>query len=234
MPDTAHMPHILVVDDDDGIRDLVTRYLNENGFFSLSVSSAEEALQALEIGEFDALVVDVMMPKITGLEFTQSLREKNNIPILLLTALGETQDRVSGLEMGADDYLVKPFEPRELVLRLKSILRRVPVKEGQDYPVIIGKWQFDPAYKEMTHENESLSVTLTEGEVALLCALLEKPGEVIARKELAEKCGMDGGERTVDVQITRLRRKIEEDSKAPRIIQTVRGKGYMLQRQVGQ
>ena len=146
---------------------------------------------------------------------------------MLLTALGETQDRVSGLETGADDYLTKPFEPRELVLRLQSILRRRPQKAVQDSPVALGKWIFDPNYKEIKSSDDV--VQLTEGEVLLLRSLLERPGAVITRKELADMCGMDGGERTVDVQITRLRRKIEENSKTPRIIQTVRGKGYLLQ-----
>lgn len=223
----ANRPHVLVVDDDDRIRDLVARYLTEHGFVVATTAGAAEARVALDAFTFDVLVVDVMMPGETGLEFTRALRVKNDIPVLLLTALGETDDRITGLESGADDYLPKPFEPRELVLRLQAILRRRPKPAEAKKSVRIGSWVFDPIENTLIGEREIQR--LTTAEISLLNALVQKAGQVVSRDDLARMCDMDdSGERTIDVQITRLRRKIEEDTRSPRYLQTVRGKGYLL------
>lgn len=216
---------ILVVDDDDRIRDLVSRYLNDHGFLAFTAANAQDAMDILDLAEFDALVVDVMMPGKTGLEFTQELRETSQVPIILLTALGETEDRIAGLSHGADDYLPKPFDPRELVLRLQSILKRAP-KTKSEQKIKIGDWEFDPAFSELVDGDERIK--LTDVEVNLLKALATKPGEIFSREDLSAMCGLDAGERTIDVQVTRLRKKIEKDSKVPRYLQTVRGKGYLL------
>ncbi len=226
LQDIQSLPHILVVDDDDRIRSLVSRYLNEHGFLSFTAGNAAEAKEILEIGMFDALVLDVMMPGQTGRELTAELRKQSDIPVLLLTAMGEVEDRVGGLQSGADDYLTKPFDPRELVLRLQAILRRRPQEKGASKTYRIGRWFYDPLVPELRDGNES--ARLTDVEANLLKALIRKPGTVLSRDDLAELCGVDAGERTIDVQVTRLRRKLEEDSKIPRYLQTVRGKGYLL------
>ncbi len=223
----AARPHVLVVDDDARISELVTRFLREHGFVAMIAGSAAEARKMLENFAFDAMVVDVMMPGETGVELTRDLRRTHTIPVLLLTALGEAQDRIAGLEAGADDYLPKPFEPRELVLRLNAILRRTAGVRESLRPFRIGAWRFDPEFDELKSDTATVALTAAEG--ALIRALASKPGQVISREDLARKCGLDeAGERTIDVQVTRLRRKIEEDSKIPRYLQTVRGKGYML------
>lgn len=219
-------PHILVVDDDQRIRDLVSRYLWEHGFIVMTAQDASDAREALSRFEFDALVVDVMMPGESGLAFTESLQEQEHAPVLLLTALGEAEDRISGFEAGADDYLPKPFEPRELVLRLNAILRRTVKSQESLLPFKIGRWRFDPETDELRDGNETLN--LTEMERQLVRALASRAGEAVSREELAEICGIEAGERTIDVQVTRLRRKIEEDTRNPRYLQTVRGKGYLL------
>lgn len=223
----APKPHILVIDDDKRIRELVSRYLKENGFVVVTAQDAADARAVMKGFEFDALVVDVMMPGETGLEFTRALRkeEGESIPVLLLTALGEIDDRVTGFEAGADDYLPKPFEPRELVARLNAILKRT-AKKQEDRPFKIGNWHFDPAHDELSDGENRLRLTTVEAN--LLRALASRPGEVMSREKLAGICGVDAGERTIDVQVTRLRRKIEADTKAPRYLQTVRGKGYLL------
>ncbi|MCB9983211.1 MAG: response regulator [Rhodospirillales bacterium] len=219
-------PHVLVVDDDRRIRDLLCRYLEEQGFVVVAAGDAFEAEVLLKSFEVDVLVVDVMMPGKTGLEFTQEYRAGHDTPVLLLTALGETEDRISGLEAGADDYLPKPFEPRELVLRLNAILKRTVRPLQVERSLKIGAWVFDPLHEELS-AGERI-VRLTSAEAQLLKALGARGGEVMSREELARACGVDAGERTIDVQVTRLRRKIEEDTKAPRYLQTVRGKGYVL------
>ena len=228
--DFAALPHILVIDDDDRIRDLVARYLNEHGFFVSTAEDAQAAEDILTVAEYDALVVDVMMPGKNGMDFTKELREKkdkhNDVPVLLLTAMGETDDKITGLTAGADDYLTKPFDPRELVLRLEAILRRRPKHKEEIKKLRIGNWIFDGDHNELVDGDEQ--VKLTDGEANLLKALATKAGEVVNRDELAESCGLDAQKRTVDVQVTRLRRKLEEDSNAPRYLQTVRGKGYIL------
>ncbi len=219
-------PHIMVVDDDARIRSLVSRYLGEHGFVVVEAEDAAAARLLLERFEVDAMVVDVMMPGETGLELTQSLRASHNMPVILLTALGGAEDRISGLEAGADDYLPKPFEPRELVLRLHALLRRVaPVVENLQ-AFTLGRWRFDPV-QGVLHDGDEMRA-LTDGEATLLRALAAKAGQVLSREELAAECAVEGGVRTIDVQVTRLRRKIEVDTRSPRYLQTVRGKGYLL------
>ena len=224
----AARPHILVVDDDERICSLVSRFLNENGFLAATAKDAAEAASILADFEFDALIVDVMMPGRTGVEFTRSLRAAGDgLPVLMLTALGEGGDRISGLEAGADDYLTKPFEPRELVLRLQNLLRRMPKKIERETPLLIGRWTYDHAINALVSDLETQRLTTVEGN--LLKALAGRAGQVVSREELAGLCGLDAaGERTIDVQVTRLRRKLEEDTSWPRHLQTVRGKGYML------
>lgn len=225
--DYAAMPHILVVDDDDRIRSLVARYLNDHGFLALSANDAIEAEKMLRFSEFDALVVDIMMPGKTGLEWTRELRAYSDISVLLLTALGEVDDKVSGLDAGADDYLSKPFEPKELVARLNAMLRRKPAQKKQSTSYQIGQWVFDSELG--TLESGGSSVKLTEVESRLLKTLAQRSGEILSREALAKLCQFDdAGERTIDVQVTRLRRKIEEDTKNPKLLVTVRGKGYLL------
>lgn len=219
--------HILVVDDDERIRDLVSRYLMQNDFVPLSAASANEAEVIMGKFDVDALVLDIMMPGISGLEFTKKLRQTEiDLPILLLTALGETSDRIAGFEIGADEYLPKPFDPQELVLRLKAMLRRKPVQLPEEKPFRVGRWVYMPDKKAL-HDGDNV-IQLTTTQESLLLALAGRSGEVVARDELAELCGIETGERTIDVQVTRLRKKIEEDGKMPKYLQTVRGKGYLL------
>lgn len=224
----ADCPHILVVDDDDRIRDLVARYLTEHRFVVAAAADAAQARQAIEALSFDALVVDVMMPGETGLEFTRDLRaRRSDLPVILLTALAETDDRISGLESGADDYLPKPFEPRELVLRLEAILRRRKSRFDGDALVRIGRWIFDPG-KNVLRDDQSTQ-PLTTAEATLMKALVRHAGRAISREDLVRECQMeDIGERTIDVQVTRLRRKLGDDARMPLYLQTVRGKGYLL------
>ncbi|NQZ13350.1 MAG: response regulator transcription factor [Alphaproteobacteria bacterium] len=230
--DFTDVPNVLVIDDDERIRDLVARYLNEHGYLALKAESAEEALEVMESFIFDILVVDVMMPGKSGVELTELLREKQNtVPVLLLTAMGEVEDRITGLSAGADDYLPKPFDPRELVLRLDAILKRVPKdKHEQVARVQIGRWMFDIDHPELVADDER--VQLTNVEVNLLTVLCQTPGEVVSRDALSDKCDLDPNKRTIDVQVTRLRRKVEENSNHPRYLQTVRGQGYLLRAEI--
>ena len=222
-------PHILVIDDDARIRTLVVRYLSEQDFIVIAAHDSEQAREALSCFEVDALVVDVMMPGETGLAFLQDIRsEGNETPAIMLTALGEIDDRIEGLEAGADDYLPKPFEPRELVLRLNAILKRAMSAKAKLYQRFrIGPWEFD-GEQSVLRADDGDDIRLTMMEVSLIKALGEHAGEAVSRDDLAEACGVDAGERTIDVQVTRLRRKIEKDTKAPRYLQTVRGQGYLL------
>lgn len=224
----AHKSHILMVDDDKRIRELVSRYLHAHDFIVLGACDAQNAREMLGLFEFDAIVLDVMMPGQTGLEFTKALRAEGiDIPILLLTALGEVDDRIEGLECGADDYLPKPFEPKELVLRLGAILRRTQKPQVLSVKYKMGEWIFDPAHDELiSQEDEHIGLTTVEAN--LLRALAETAGAVVSREDLALRCGLDAGERTIDVQVTRLRKKVEENTKMPRYLQTIRGKGYLL------
>jgi two-component system phosphate regulon response regulator OmpR len=220
-------PHILVVDDDTRLRQLLNKYLIENGYLVATAADAAQARQQLEAMTFDLIVLDVMMPGESGLSLTKSLRADNTVPILLLTAMGETADRINGLEMGADDYLSKPFEPRELLLRINSILRR-SARDAPEEPqrCQFGQFTFDFARSELLNNGEA--VHLTSAEASLLAVLAKSPGETLSREDLAAKSGNSGNLRTVDVQITRLRKKVEEDPRLPRYLQTVRGRGYVL------
>ena len=218
-------PHILVVDDDTRLRELLRRYLSENDFIVSVASGAGEARRLLEGITFDLLVLDVMMPGEDGLSLTQSIREDGNTPVLLLTARGEVEDRIAGLESGADDYLVKPFEPRELLLRISTILRRAapPAAQAQ---LRLGDCRFDMERGELWRED--VLIKLTSVEERLLNALALAAGEAVSREALIEQSDIDSGARTIDVQVTRLRRKIEPNPRAPRFLQTVRGLGYRL------
>jgi two-component system phosphate regulon response regulator OmpR len=227
---TDEAPHILVVDDDTRLRDLLKKYLSEQGFRVTTAGDAEEARAKLRSLAFDLLVLDIMMPGEDGLALTSSLREVSVVPILLLTARDDVADRIEGLEHGADDYLSKPFEPRELVLRIKAILRRIPQESesptGKDGKVSFGDFTFDLSRQELRRGDKH--IYLTSGETALLKALAEKAGVAVSRDLLGEQSGASANARTVDVQITRLRRKIEENPKYPRYLQTARGVGYIL------
>ena len=225
MPD---QPHILVVDDDRRLRLLLQRYLTEQGFRVTVGADAADARRKLESFAFDLLVLDIMMPGEDGLSLTRALRQASAVPILLLTAMGETGDRIRGLESGADDYLTKPFEPRELVLRVTAILRRAPRPEAPPPPgpVAFGSYTFDPASSRLSRDGDP--VYLTAVEAALLKALARRPGLPVSRNGLAMASGADTAGRTVDVQMTRLRRKIEADPRRPQHLQTVRGTGYVL------
>lgn len=224
----AQKPHILVVDDDERLRSLLSQFLVENDFLVTTAVDAADARQKLKYLQYDLIVMDVMMPGEDGFSLTHSLKaEKLTTPVLLLTALGELESRIQGLEAGADDYLPKPFEPRELLLRMYAILRRVAARPAaQNEAIRFGRWTVDLERGELVDAEERLP--LTQVEHNLLKALSSKRGEVIGREELAQLCEMDAAERTIDVQITRLRKKIEEDPKVPKYIQTVRGKGYVL------
>jgi two-component system phosphate regulon response regulator OmpR len=219
-------PHLLVVDDDARLRELLRRYLTEQGFRVTMAADAAEARARLASLDFDLLILDVMMPGEDGFALTASLRRSSRIPILLLTAMAESADRVNGLERGADDYLVKPFEPRELVLRIRNVLQRAPREPQAGREIRFGAHRLDLQRAELYHGPEP--VHLTAAEAALLMALARKLGEAVTREALSEEAQFSGNVRTVDVQMTRLRRKIERDPKFPRYLQTVRGTGYVL------
>lgn len=221
------LPHILVVDDDLRLRSLLSRYLRENGFAVSSACDADNARMFLSMYKFDMLIVDVMMPNESGVEFLQKLRQESDVPAMLLTAMGETQDRISGLEAGADDYLPKPFEPKELVLRINNILRRVPADKASADVLSLGDYSYDLSTKELRHKVSGI-IHITPVEQQILNILGQKAGQIFTREKLAELLGAEQSPRSIDVQITRLRKKIESDSKNPRYLQTVRGKGYML------
>jgi two-component system, OmpR family, phosphate regulon response regulator OmpR len=220
-------PHLLVVDDDARIRELLRRYLAGSGFRVTIAGDAAEARSKLASMEFDLVVLDVMMPGENGFDLTRALRKTSRTPILLLTAMAEPEDRITGLERGADDYLAKPFEPRELVLRIRNILQRVPLAASDGHRHMrFGAFRFDRERSELFRGEEA--VHLTAAEAGLLAALVRRPNEAISRETLAEEAQFSGNVRTVDVQMTRLRRKIEADPKFPRYIQTVRGTGYVF------
>jgi two-component system phosphate regulon response regulator OmpR len=234
--------HILVVEDDARLRERLARYLAGEGFRVTTASDAADARAKLRAIDPDLMVLDVMMPGESGLELTQSLRQDQgragngrpapgaDLPVLLLTARGAPEDRIAGFEAGADDYLGKPFEPRELVLRIRALLRRappMPPPEPRLGPLRIGLAEFDVERGELS--DSSGPIRLTGGEAALLTALARKANEVLSREEIAEALNMeDSGERAVDVQVVRLRRKIEADPREPRFLHTVRGRGYIL------
>jgi len=228
---------VLVVDDDDRLRALLQRYLSDHGFRVAVAADAAGARDRLRFVQPDLIVLDVMMPGESGLSLTETLRRARDaggpdVPVLLLTARGAPEDRIAGFEAGADDYLQKPFDPRELVLRLRAMLRRsllppAPVAAAPPGPVALGEMQFDRARHEL--RGPGGVVRLTGGEAALLDALAAAPNEVLSREDLAVVLRMDeAGERAIDVQVTRLRRKIEADPREPRFLHTVRGRGYVL------
>ena len=224
--------HLLIVDDDERIRTLLQKFLMRNGFLVTAARDAGHARRILTGLDFDLIVLDVMMPGEDGLSLTRSLRETMQTPILLLTAKGETGNRIEGLEAGADDYLAKPFEPKELLLRINAILRRMPDTKAEDAApkvMSLGAIRYDLERGEMWHGDELVRLTATE--IQLMKIFSAEPGSPLSRAKLVEELGRDRGqaqERAVDVQITRLRRKIEDNPKQPRYLQTVRGAGYML------
>jgi len=224
---TADLPHILVVDDDRRLRELLQRFLSSNGYVVAAARNAAECRKLLAGLAFDLIVLDVMMPGEDGLSLTESLRSGSAVPILLLTARGDVEDRIAGLERGADDYLTKPFEPRELLLRIGTILRRVgPGSDAAAVRIRIGDCVYDPGRGELWRDEEP--VRLTAIEQSLLRILADRAGETVSREELISESRIAGGERTVDVQVTRLRRKIEPNPRVPRYLRTVRGEGYVL------
>jgi two-component system, OmpR family, phosphate regulon response regulator OmpR len=229
---TAPEAHLLVVDDDERIRGLLQKFLIRSGFLVSAARDAAQARRILSGLEFDLIVLDVMMPGEDGVSLTRDLRKRMTTPILLLTAKGETSNRIEGFEAGADDYLTKPFEPKELLLRINAILRRVPqIRTADPVPKVLhlGTVRYDMDRGEMWRGQALVRLTATEAQLMRIFAA--QPGSPISRERLVGDPGRDDAaqERAVDVQITRLRRKIEEDPKAPRYLQTVRGEGYMLQ-----
>jgi two-component system phosphate regulon response regulator OmpR len=227
----AEPAHLLVVDDDARLRGLLQRFLAEQGFRVSVAADTTAARGALGAMAFDLLVVDVMLPGETGLEMVEELRRQgNDTPVLMLTARGAPDDRVAGFEHGADDYLAKPFDPRELALRIRTILRRAappPAPVLPAAPVQLGQRWFDAERSEL--RGPEGTVRLTGGEAQLLAALARRAGDVLSREEIAAALGTpDAGERAVDVQVTRLRRKIEPDPREPRFLHTVRHRGYVL------
>ena len=219
--------HILVIDDDRRIRDLLSRYLTEQGFRVSTAADAADGRRKLEGLSFDLLIVDVMMPGENGTDFTQSMRQKLDVPVLMLTALGETEARIKGLEAGADDYLAKPFDPRELVLRINSILKRVRVEAAPVIEqVLFEPYTFSIVSRELKKSGNPVKLTDRERDIMVMFA--QNAGQVVPRLDLVGE-EATASERTVDVQINRLRRKIEIDPAAPTWLQTVRGIGYKLQ-----
>ena len=230
MDASADKPHILVVDDDTRLRELLRTFLSKNGFRVTVASQAAEARERLGVIDFDLIVLDVMMPGQTGLDFATEIRRSDDVPILMLTAMGDTKDRIAGLETGVDDYLGKPFEPRELLLRIQNVLKRnrtvtAPAGEPQRL-VVFGPFQFDHELGELT--NKGKRAPLTDAETALLRVFTARLGEVLSRETLCRSVGLAVNERAIDVQVTRLRRKIEPDPSFPRYLRTVRGQGYRL------
>ncbi len=218
--------HILVVDDDDRLRALLDKFLSEQGFMVTSVSSADEARRKMACFVFDVLVLDVMMPGETGLAFLASLKAANTPPVLMLSAMGEVDDRIRGLEVGADDYLPKPFEPKELVLRLNAILRRRAVASERRGVLLFGDFAFDMAANQLTRGGEP--IYLTSSETLLLKTFSEHMGKTVSREQLAQIIPGTANERSIDVQVTRLRKKLGDSEGKPLHLQTMRGAGYVL------
>ena len=216
--------HILIVDDDDGIRELVKQYLDQNNYLVSTANSAEDAFEKVKIIKFDLIVLDIMMPGKSGLEFTSENKKKIDTPIILLTAKGEASERVEGLEIGADDYLPKPFEPKELVLRIDNILAKTK-KDDLKRVIEFGSIKIDLNKLFIYRESESLKINNTEK--IILEKMINSPGKIFKRDEIGNFIDLDK-ERSIDVIITRLRKKIEENPKSPKYLQTIRGEGYVL------
>ena len=216
--------HILVVDDDDGIRSLVKQYLNENNFLVTTSNSAENAMDKVSIIKFDLIILDVMMTGKSGLDFIKENKKKIHTPIILLTAKGETNDRIEGLEIGADDYLAKPFEPKELVLRIKNILNKT-IKKNQQRVIEFDNIKIDLNKLLIFKDGNEFKINITEK--IILKKMINDPGKTFSREEIGKLIDLDK-ERSIDVIITRLRKKIEIDPKNPKYLQTLRGAGYVL------
>ena len=216
--------HILIVDDDDRIRDLVKEYLSQNDYLVSTAKDSNDAFNKTKIIKFDLIVLDIMMPGQTGLEFTQEYRNKIKTPILLLTAKGEPSERIEGLEVGADDYLTKPFEPKELILRISNILKKTQSLEIKRV-IEFGNIKVD-LRKQFIYKND-LSIKINNTEKTILEKMINTPGKIYKREEIADLINLDK-ERSIDVIVTRLRKKIEESPKNPKYLQTIRGEGYVL------
>ena len=216
--------HILVVDDDDGIRELVKQFLNQNNYLVTTAKNSEDALKKVKIVKFDLIVLDIMMPGKSGLEFTTENKKKLDTPIILLTAKGEASERVEGLEIGADDYLSKPFEPKELILRINNILNKTK-NEGLKRIIEFGSIKIDLNKLFIYRNKQSLKINNTEK--IILEKMINSPGKIFQREEIGRIIDLDK-ERSIDVIITRLRKKIEENPKSPKYLQTIRGEGYVL------
>ena len=216
--------HILIVDDDDRIRDLVKEYLSQNDYLVSTAKDSNDAFNKTKIIKFDLIVLDIMMPGQTGLEFTQEYRNKIKTPILLLTAKGEPSERIEGLELGADDYLTKPFEPKELILRINNILKKTQSFEIKRV-IEFGNIKID-LRKQFIYKND-LSIKINNTEKMILEKMINTPGKIYKREEIADLINLDK-ERSIDVIVTRLRKKIEDSPKNPKYLQTIRGEGYVL------
>ena len=216
--------HILVVDDDDGIRSLVKKYLNENNFLISTAESAEDAKKKIELIKFDLIILDIMMPGKSGLEFIKENKKKLDTPIILLTAKGQPSERIEGLEIGADDYLPKPFEPKELILRIKNILNKTK-KINQKRVIEFDKIEIDLNKLIILKNNKEFKINNTEK--IILEKMINNPGKTFSRENIGTLINLDK-ERSIDVIITRLRKKIEDDPKNPKFLQTMRGAGYVL------
>ena len=218
------LAHILIVDDDDRIRILVKQYLQDNNYLITTAKDAFDAKNKIDLIKFDLIVLDIMMPKKSGLELTGELKKENKVPIILLTAKGETDERVEGLERGADDYLGKPFEPKELLLRIKNILAKT-IKKKKTEKLKIGSSILD--LNKLIIEKKDKSYKINNTEKLILEKMINSPGQIFSRDEIGKLINIDK-ERSIDVIITRLRKKIEMDSKNPKYLQTIRGTGYVL------
>ena len=216
--------HILVVDDDDGIRSLVKKYLNENRFLITTAENAEDAKKKIELIKFDLIILDIMMPGKSGLEFISENKKKLQTPVILLTAKGEANERIEGLEMGADDYLPKPFEPKELILRIKNILDKTK-SITQKRIIEFDKIKIDLNRLMIKKNNKDYKINNTEK--LILEKMINNPGKTFSRENIGSLINLDK-ERSIDVIITRLRKKIEDDPKNPKFLQTIRGAGYVL------
>jgi len=227
-------PHILVVDDDREIRDLLSRFLEKQGMRVSAARDAREARRLWPMGRYHIVVLDLMMPGESGLDFARWLRSQSNVPILMLTAMAEETDRIVGLELGADDYVQKPFNPRELLARIRAILRRTngegPALEADARPIQFAGWTLEPGRRRLLNP-DGAEVPLTGGEYELLAALVERPNRILTRDMLMDLLrGRQAGpfDRAIDVAVSRLRRKLEDDGRNPNLIKTVRGGGYVL------
>jgi two-component system phosphate regulon response regulator OmpR len=218
---------ILVIDDDTRLRNLLGRFLEENNFAVFLAKDANEAKEIIANNSFDLMIIDVMMPAQNGIELTSEIRKINSTPIIMLTARGNFQDRIMGLEAGADDYLPKPFEPKELLLRINNILKRIDNKQTKEVEESCKFGEFILNYKELRLKKNDNFIHITESESRILKALCQNKGNIISRENLAKICG-NIDERSIDVQITRLRRKIENNPKQPIHLQTARNQGYIL------